>query len=80
MLDAMVPGSVAQAASALPAAGGAAGAARAAIPTRMAFVFIPNGVNVKEWFPQTGDDAEFELTPSLQPLKEVKDEITMIKG
>ncbi|MDB5301341.1 MAG: hypothetical protein JWO87_3004 [Phycisphaerales bacterium] len=81
LLDAMVPGSVAQAASALPAAaGGAAGAARAAIPTRMAFVFIPNGVNVKEWFPQTGDDAEFELTPSLQPLKEVKDEITMIKG
>jgi hypothetical protein len=78
MLDAMVSGTAARAASALPAAAG--GAAGMAAPTRMAFIFIPNGVNVSEWFPQSGADGEFELTPTLSPLKNVKDDITMIKG
>ena len=81
LLDAMLPGGLAEAATALPAIAGKA-AGKAAIPTRMAFIFIPNGVNVTEWFPPkggTGAEA-LELTPTLVPLKAVKSQISMLTG
>ena len=53
LLDVMAPGGFAEAASLLPSAGKVA-ARGAAIPTRMAYIFIPNGVNVSEWFPKGG--------------------------
>jgi hypothetical protein len=79
LLDAMLPGGLAEAATALPAAAGKAGA-RAVIPTRMAFVFIPNGVNVNEWFPKEKSSGALELTPTLQPLKSVKDQVSFLTG
>src|SRR3569833_641530 len=75
--DAMLPGGLAEAASVVPAAAARTGVA-AAVPTRMAYVFIPNGVNVSEWFPAKGADSSgpLEITPTLEPLKSVKQQIT----
>ena len=48
-------------------------------PQRVAFAYIPNGVIGSQWFPQnTGRD--FDLPPSLQPLTNVKQELTFISG
>lgn len=78
LLDAMLPGGVAEAARVLPAAAAGAGA-HGAIPTRMAFVFIPNGVNVKNWFPNS-DSGALELTPTLEPLRSLKNDISVLTG
>lgn len=66
MLDIMIPGSVsaAQAASA---------------PNRVAFVFFPNGAIMKDWTP-TRDGAEFDLPRTLQPLQDVRQDLTVITG
>ena len=48
-------------------------------PKRMAFIFIPNGVNLPEWTPkQTGYD--YDLPFILQPLKKVKDDVMVLSG
>ena len=44
--------------------GGRRGAAAAA---RMAFLYVPNGVNMADWTPAT-EGADFELPPILEPL------------
>ena len=50
-----------------------------AVPQRVAFAYIPNGVIGAEWFPQqTGRN--FDLPPSLQPLANVKQDLTFISG
>src|SRR5947209_10439890 len=46
---------------------------------RMAFVFVPNGMHMPAWRP-TMDGVGFELTPTLQPLKAVRDSLTVISG
>lgn len=38
-------------------------------PTRMAFVYIPNGVNIENWTPKT-EGTKWELTAGLEPLKD----------
>ena len=55
---------------ALPLLDGMIPAARAAAPptppTRMAFIFVPNGMNMGDWTPkQKGEN--FELTATLKP-------------
>jgi hypothetical protein len=56
------------------AAGGAPQA-----PLRMAFLFVPNGVNMDEWTPrQRGYD--FELTSILEPLAGVRDDLLVLSG
>lgn len=72
-LEAMMPsiGSAAEAAAGATAAG--------AIPRRMAFVYIPNGVILENWVPQaTG--ANYQLSPTLTPFKNVKDDILVVSG
>ena len=45
-------------------------AASSKAPVRMAFLYVPNGMNMREWTPaQTG--ADFELPFILDPLKHV---------
>lgn len=61
------------------AAEAVAGAAAGALPRRMAFVYIPNGVIGENWFPQ-GTGANYQLSPTLSPLKSVKDEILLVSG
>jgi len=46
-------------------------------PVRMAFLYVPNGVNVKEWTPQ-GQGRDWQLSPALQPLAELKDQVTVV--
>lgn len=62
------------------AAGRAAGAAGAAEPPlRMAFLFVPNGVHVPDWRPQT-EGFGFQLPYILEPLASVKDELLVLSG
>jgi len=68
MLEAMRP---------LKAAAAAAGAAKS--PTRMAFLFVPNGVHVPDWTP-TGEGADFDLPYILQPLQAHKSELLVLSG
>jgi hypothetical protein len=48
-----------------------------AAPNRMAFVYVPNGKNMKDWTPAT-EGANFELPGILQPLKDVRDQISIL--
>ena len=61
-------------AGAAKAADGAAGG-----PVRLAFAFFPNGANTEAWFPKnTG--ADWELTPTLEPLADFRDDLTVLSG
>ncbi|MEM9673669.1 MAG: DUF1552 domain-containing protein [Bacteroidota bacterium] len=46
-------------------------------PTRSAFFFMPNGVHPEQWTPTTYG-RNFELSPILQPLKNVKDDLLIL--
>src|SRR5690242_802473 len=73
-LDAMATkGAVASAANAVAAA------ANPASPNRVAWFFIPNGVNIPNWTPST-TGALTELPPTLAPLKPVTDYLTVYSG
>ncbi|MBV9508084.1 MAG: DUF1552 domain-containing protein, partial [Acidobacteriia bacterium] len=61
MLDAMVPALSAKSASA---------------PPRLAFVYVSHGIIFSQWKPQqTGRN--FELSPNLQPLAPVRDQVNI---
>jgi len=71
MLDAMIP------TRAMAAA--AAGSAAAKIPTRMAFLFIPNGAHMPAWTP-AANGADFDLPYILEPLAPYKSELLVLTG
>ena len=49
------------------------------IPRRMAFFFVPNGVNLAEWTPQRiGYD--YDLPSILAPLQRVQDDVMVLSG
>ena len=48
-------------------------------PTRMAFLYVPNGAHMQDWTPsKTG--ADFDLTPTLRPLAPVKSDLLILSG
>jgi hypothetical protein len=50
-----------------------------AVPKRIAFLFVPNGINMNGWTPEaTG--ANFELTPITAPLKKVQKSLNIMTG
>ncbi|MFI4873952.1 MAG: DUF1552 domain-containing protein [Blastopirellula sp. JB062] len=49
-------------------------------PKRVAFLFVPNGVRGDQWNPVKNEDGSFELTPMLQPLKDVRQEVTIFEN
>lgn len=57
----------------------AKGAVAGAHPRRMAFFYIPNGVDVPSWKP-TKEGADFELPFILEPLKPFKDDLLVLTG
>ncbi len=57
--------------------GGVTRAAAVAVPTRMAFLYIPNGVHVPRWRPE-GEGREFSFGPTLEPLAPFKDSVQLI--
>lgn len=55
------------------------GAADPEAPLRLAFVYVPNGINMPLWAPEkTGK--EFELPRILKPLDSLKQDITVFSG
>jgi len=48
-------------------------------PVRMAALYMPNGVNVSEWVPK-GEGRDFELSPSLEPLRSLKDRVVVLSN
>ncbi len=66
LLDAMVP--------ALALAG-----EHKAVPTRMAFVYVPNGKHMPDWTP-AAEGADWELPYTMEPLAAVKDRLLVLSG
>jgi hypothetical protein len=62
-----------------PASLFARSSARRAFPRRMAFCYVPNGVNVGEWFP-TAEGRTFKLPHTLQPLLPFRDDMLVLSG
>ncbi|MGA0039499.1 MAG: DUF1552 domain-containing protein [Pirellulales bacterium] len=54
-------------------------AAAATVPTRMAFLYIPNGVNVERWMP-TGTGTDYSFGPSLEALTSFRGDLQFIRG
>jgi hypothetical protein len=50
-----------------------------AAPRRLAYLYVPNGVNVAQW-QTTGKDVAYELSPTLAPLAPHRSELTVIHG
>jgi hypothetical protein len=48
-------------------------------PLRMGFFYVPNGINMSKWTPAT-DGTNFELSPTLQPLAPVRDQLLVLSG
>jgi hypothetical protein len=51
-----------------------------AVPTRMAFVYVPNGAIPASWWPTGDGGADFALSPTLAPLSVVQKNIQVISG
>lgn len=48
-------------------------------PVRMAALYMANGVNTKLWSP-TGEGRGFELSPTLQPLAGLKNDVLVLSN
>jgi hypothetical protein len=68
-LDAMAPA----------AARAGAGASGPWVPTRMAFLYVPNGVHMQAWTPEK-EGSDFELPAILEPLKPFRDDLLVLTG
>lgn len=50
-----------------------------AAPRRMAFFYVPNGVNMRQWQPKA-EGAEFLLPKTLEPLSPFKNDLLVVSG
>jgi hypothetical protein len=48
-------------------------------PNRMAYIFVPNGIHMQTWTP-TAEGVGFELPPTLEPLKNVRESFNVLTG
>lgn len=48
-------------------------------PNRLAFLYVPNGINMDDWTP-AAEGTDFELTPILKPLENVKGKFNILTG
>jgi len=72
MLEAMLPGSKLMGAS-------LGGAAAKEFPKRVAFIYVPNGINMSKWTPEKFG-ADYELSPTLAPLAPHQADISVLTG
>jgi hypothetical protein len=49
------------------------------LPTRMAFIFVPNGVNLTHWKPKT-EGYGYDLPSILEPLAPLRDDVMVLSG
>jgi hypothetical protein len=57
----------------------AAGGDASAAPVRMAFLFVPNGIHMQDWTPQTAGFG-YKLPYILEPLAKVKNDLLVLTG
>jgi len=50
-----------------------------ALPRRMAFLYVPNGVHMPDWTPQAVGP-HFPMPPTLKPLEAYKDDLLVLTG
>src|SRR5688572_25524266 len=50
------------------------------VPTRMAFVYVPNGAIPAAWWPAGEGGSDFALSPTLAPLANVRRSLQIISG
>ena len=62
-----------------PAVAAAESVSATGAPVRMAFCFVPNGVNLKNWIPESGG-SDYKMPWSLQPLNAVRDDLLVLTG
>ena len=67
LLDSMMPRSIRAAASAQKP------------PARMAFLYVPNGMHMPDWTPDS-EGSNFDIKPTLEPIAQFKDDMTMLSG
>ncbi len=48
-------------------------------PLRLGWVFFPNGTNAEQWEPKV-EGSHWDLAPSLEPLADVKSDLTLLRG
>lgn len=58
---------------------GAPTRAGAKAPLRMAFLYVPNGIIMKDWTPKT-EGRDFELTPTLKALEPFRENLLVLSG
>ena len=51
----------------------------AAAPTRLAFVYVPNGIIMKDWTP-AAEGAGFEFPRTLKPLEPFRDDMVVLSN
>jgi hypothetical protein len=56
-----------------------AGAASSTRPVRMAFVYVPNGMNMSDWTP-AAEGGAFELPFILNPLESLRQDVQILSG
>jgi hypothetical protein len=72
VLDSMIP-------TRLVGADAKAAAQAVMAPRRLAWLYVPNGIDMQNWTPAAAGSG-YELTPILQPLAAFKDRFTVISG
>lgn len=48
-------------------------------PVRLAWIFFPNGTNAERWEPK-GSGSQWELSPTLEPLADCRNDFNVMKG
>ena len=61
----------------VPWARAASAAAKAQSPVRLAVLYMANGVNISQWTPE-GQGRDFRLSPTLEPLKDLQDQLLVV--
>ncbi|MEO8018676.1 MAG: DUF1552 domain-containing protein [Pseudomonadota bacterium] len=51
-----------------------------AVPTRMAYLYVPNGTIPSAWWPTGEAGTDFSLSPTLEPLAKVRGQLQIIAG
>jgi len=58
----------------------AGGASAKTAPLRMAFFYVPNGTIPSAWWPEGDGGKDFELSRTLKPLENVRNQLQVISG
>jgi hypothetical protein len=55
-------------------------ATASATPQRLGFVYVPNGMFLPNFHPAGNGGTSYEMTPILQPLAELRDQVVVVSG